>query len=488
VSEKVRVRFAPSPTGYLHVGGARTALFNWLFARHTGGEFILRIEDTDQARSTEASVEAIFEGMTWLGLDWDEGPGKEGPHAPYFQTQRLDTYQRYADQLLASGRAYKCYLTAEELEIKRNEAAAAGEQPRYNRAWCTDEIRAERGAAGKPFVLRFKAPDTGTIVVEDLVKGTVSFEALQMVDDFVLVKNDGIPTYNYAVVIDDATMGITHVLRGDDHLSNTPKQIAVYEALGLPVPKFGHIPMILGQDKTRLSKRHGATSVMQYDEDGYLSQAMVNYLVRLGWSHGDDELFTMQEMIDLFTVEGINKTASVFDNQKLEWVNAHYIKTIPTDELAKLARPFWEKAGLPLDGKSDAWLGAVANGLKERARTLVQLADGSRPFFPVPVEYDEAAVAKFLTPANKPMLEALRDRLVAVSADGWTDAGLEALFKGLAEELGLKLGGLIQPTRVAVTGKTASPGMYEVLVLMGRDLSIERLNHAIGLAAMQPQA
>lgn len=485
MSEKVRVRFAPSPTGYLHVGGARTALFNWLYARHTGGEFILRIEDTDQARSTEASVQAILDGMSWLGLDWDEGPGKEGPHAPYFQTQRLDSYWHYVNKLMEMGRAYKCYLTAEELETRRAEAAAAGAPPRYNRAWCTDELRAEREAQGAPFVIRFKAPDSGTIVVEDLVKGTVSFDATEMVDDFVLMKADGIPTYNYAVVIDDATMGMTHVLRGDDHLSNTPKQIAVYQALGLPVPKFGHIPMILGPDKTRLSKRHGATSVMQYYDDGYLSQALVNYLVRLGWSHGDQEIFTLQEMIDLFTVEGINKTASVFDNAKLEWLNAHYIKTIPTSELIALATPFLKKAGMDVESKSAQWLEKLANALKERSRTLVELASQAMTYDGGEIAYDPEAVAKFLTPANKPMLETLHQRLSALGE--WTEASLEPAFKELASELGVKLGGLIQPTRVAVTGKTASPGMYDVLVLLGRELSLKRLQHAIGLAAMQPQ-
>jgi glutamyl-tRNA synthetase len=370
--------------------------------------------------------------------------------------------------------------------VKRAEAAAAGEQPRYIRAWCTDAMRAERESQGLPFVLRFKAPDSGTIVVEDLVKGTVTFNTTEMVDDLVLVKNDGIPTYNYAVVIDDATMGITHVLRGDDHLSNTPKQIAIYEALGLPVPKFGHIPMILGPDKTRLSKRHGATSVIAYYDLGILPHALVNYLVRLGWSHGDQEIFTMQEMIDLFTVDGINKTASVFDHAKLEWLNAHYIKEMATDDLVAHMRPFWTKLGLPLEGRDAAWLGRLVNALKERSRTLVELADQSGTYFDLPVTYDEAASAKFLTAANAPMLTTLRDRLAALP--DWTDADLETLFKGLAEELGVKLGGLIQPTRVATTGKTASPGMYEVLMLLGRALSLSRLDHAIGLASMAPQA
>lgn len=483
MSDQVRVRFAPSPTGYLHVGGARTALFNWLLARHTGGSFILRIEDTDLARSTEASVQAIFDGMTWLGLDWDEGPGKEGPHAPYFQTQRLDTYREYTEKLFALGRAYRDYLTAEEREALRNEAAARGEQPRFKREWAelTEEKRAAYEAEGRPFAIRFKAPDTGTIVVEDLVHGTVTFDAAQMVDDFVIVKADGVPTYNFAVVIDDATMGITHVLRGDDHLSNTPKQIAIYEALGLPVPRFGHIPMILGPDKARLSKRHGATSVMQYAEEGYLPQAMVNYLVRLGWSHGDQEIFTLQEMIDLFEVDGINKTAAVFDNQKLEWLNAHYMMEMAPAELAELMKPYWEKAGLSVAGRDASWLAALVVSLQKRAKTLVQLAEQSRFAFPVELVYDEAAVAKFLTNENKPVLETLRDRLRAL--ESWDEAAMEEVFKGLAAERGLKLGAVIQPTRVAMTGSTASPGMYEVLALMGRDLAMQRFDRALGLVA-----
>jgi glutamyl-tRNA synthetase len=481
LSQPVRVRFAPSPTGYLHVGGARTALFNWLYARHTGGTFVLRIEDTDQARSTEASVTAILDGLNWLGLSWDEGPGKEGPHAPYFQTQRLDTYKAHADKLVAAGRAYRCYLSTEDIEKKRAEQSNAGIQPRYDRAWSQLDpaTRAAYEAEGRPSVLRFKAPDGGSIVVDDLIHGPVSFEAIQMVDDFVLVKTDGIPTYNFAVVVDDATMGITHVLRGDDHLSNTPKQIALYEALGLPLPRFGHIPMILGADKARLSKRHGATSVMQYADDGFLPEALANYLVRLGWSHGDQEIFSMEEMIQAFDVPGINKTAAVFDTAKLEWLNAHYLKTNAPESVLALLEPRWKALGFPYESWEPARRIQLVKALVERSRTLVQLAESSRFFFPVPIQWEAEATAKFLTPAQKPILEALLQPLTGL--EQWDHDGLESVFKGLAGELGLKLGAVIQPARVAVTGSTASPGMYETLAIMGRELTLGRLHQAIAL-------
>jgi glutamyl-tRNA synthetase len=465
MAEQVRVRFAPSPTGYLHVGGARTALFNWLLARHTGGVFVLRIEDTDLARSTEEAVNAIFAGMKWLGLDWDEGPGAKEPHAPYFQTQRLEIYNKYVQQLLASGRAYKCWMTPEQLEAKRNEATAA---PQFE-------------APGQPFVIRFKAPDSGMIVVDDIVHGTVNFDAKEMVDDFVIVKKDGIPTYNFAVVIDDATMDITHVLRGDDHLSNTPKQVALYQALGLPTPRFGHIPMILGPDKVKLSKRHGAVAVTQYEDEGFLPHALVNYLVRLGWSHGDQEIFTLQEMIDAFSTDALNKTAAVFDIQKLRWLNAHYIKSSSAGDLVPLMRKHWDNLGLDHAARPQPWLEFAVKTLQERAQTLVELAKGSRVYFDVKIDYDPAAVAKQLTPENRELLKELRGRLEALA--GWDQAALEPVFKGFAEEKGLKLGGVIQPTRVAVTGSTASAGMYEVLELVGREASLRRMADAIALQA-----
>jgi glutamyl-tRNA synthetase len=462
------------------VGGARTALFNWLFARKHGGVFILRVEDTDQARSTDESVDAIFEGMRWLDLAWDEGPGAAEPHAPYFQTERLDIYNAYADKLMAAGRAYRSYLTKEELAAKRAEQEARGEHPHYERSWSDldDATRARYEAEGRPFVVRFKAPDAGTIVVKDVLRGDVSFDAAQMVDDFVLIKNDGIPTYNYAVVIDDATMDVTHVIRGDDHLSNTPKQIAVFEALGLPVPVFCHLPMILGADKSKLSKRHGTTSVQLFRDQGFLPEALINYLVRLGWSHGDQEYFTREEMIEKFSLEALNKSAAVFDFAKLEAMNMQYIKEADRDRLVALVTPRWEAMGLPVAGRDRAWLHGVIKTLQERSRTLVQLAEGAKPFFDVPLAYDPAAVEKQLGPDSLAHLAALRAPLAAL--EPWDEASLEALFKGYAEEKGAKLGQVIQPMRVAMTGKTASPGMYEVLALLGRELTLRRLDAAVG--------
>ncbi len=476
MADRVRVRFAPSPTGYLHVGGARTALFNWLFARKHGGVFILRIEDTDQARSTEASVDAIFEGMRWLDLSWDEGPGAAEPHAPYFQTERLPIYNTYAEQLLAADRAYRCYLTAEELAAKREEQSARGEQPHYDRSWSEAKTATLTDAekASMRHVIRFRAPAGGTIVVKDVLRGDVSFDSATMVEDYVLIKGDGVPTYNYAVVIDDATMDVTHVIRGDDHLSNTPKQIAVYEALGLPVPIFCHLPMILGADKSKLSKRHGTTSVQKFRDDGFLPEALINYLVRLGWSHGDQEYFTRAEMIENFSLEALNKSAAVFDFAKLEAMNMQYLKEADRDRLVELLAPRWATLGLSIEGRDRAWLHKVVDTLVERSRTLVQLAEGALFYFDVPLAYDPAAVEKQLTNDGLAHLGALRGRLAALGT--WDETSLEALFKAYAEEKGAKLGQVIQPMRVAMTGRTNSPGMYEVLALLGPDLSLRRLD------------
>ena len=479
MADRVRVRFAPSPTGYLHVGGARTALFNWLFARKHGGVFILRVEDTDQARSTEESVTAIFDGMRWLGLSWDEGPGAAEPHAPYFQTQRLAIYNAYAEKLIAAGRAYRCYLTAEELAANREEQTRRGEQPHYERSWSEAKSArlSEAERAGMRHVIRFRAPAGGTIVVQDVLRGDVSFDVATMVEDYVLVKGDGVPTYNFAVVIDDATMDVTHVIRGDDHLSNTPKQIAVYEALGLPVPIFCHLPMILGADKSKLSKRHGTTSVQKFADDGFLPEALVNYLVRLGWSHGDQEYFTREEMIEKFSLEALNKSAAVFDFAKLEAMNMQYIKEADRDRLVTLLTPRWQAMGIEVAGRDRAWLHGVLETLVERSRTLVQLAEGARFYFDLPLVYDPAAVEKQLTPEGLAHLAGLRERLAALAA--WDVTALEALFKAYAEEKGAKLGQVIQPMRVAMTGKTTSPGMYEVLALLGRDLALARLDAAL---------
>lgn len=483
MESRVRVRFAPSPTGYLHVGGARTALFNWLFAKKLGGTFILRVEDTDLARSTDESVDAIFAGMRWLDLGWDEGPGAAEPHAPYFQTQRLDIYQKYAAELIANDRAFRCYLDKDELAAKRAEQEARGERPHYLREWSAidDETRAGYEAEGRKFVVRFKSPGTGTIIVNDVLRGEVTFDIAVNVEDYVLIKNDGVPTYNYAVVIDDATMDVTHVIRGDDHLSNTPKQVAIFEALSLPVPIFCHLPMILGADKSKLSKRHGTTSVQKFEHDGFLPEALINYLVRLGWSHGDQEFFTRQEMIDLFSLEALNKSAAVFDFAKLEAVNGQYIRDAAAERLLGLMKPRWEAAGLNLAGKSDAWLIGVIDTLRERSKTLVQMVDGSRFYFDGAVAFDEAAVGKHLTDEGRGTLRQLRDHLAA--GDDWSAAGLQAALEAFSATNDVKMGKISQPARVALTGKAASPGMYEMLALVGKDLTLKRFDEALGLAA-----
>ncbi|HEY9897706.1 MAG TPA: glutamate--tRNA ligase [Pantanalinema sp.] len=474
----IRVRFAPSPTGYLHLGGARTALFNWLLARNMGGTFVLRIEDTDVARSTEQSVQAILDGMTWLGLNWDEGPGVGGPYAPYFQMERLDTYRRYAEQLVNEGHAYHCFCTKDELDAMRAEAQAKGEGFLY-RGRCRNllpEIAQRLREEGRTPVLRFKAPVEGQTVVEDLIHGDVTFQNA-IFDDFVLVKADGVPTYNYAVVIDDATMAITHVLRGDDHLSNTPKQLMIYQALGLTPPRFGHIPMILGSDRTRLSKRHGATSVMAYHDEGYLPEAMLNYLARLGWAHGDDEVFSLEDLIAKFNVKGINNTAAVFDQAKLDWLNGVWMRQLPSELLAERLKPRWQERGWLKERHTDAWLKSLVDLLKERARTLEELVTYSIFFFDTAIPYNEEAVAKFLTLENRPIIEALAERLPL--AQPWDQATIEGVFRDLAIERGVKAGAVIQPARVALAGTNVSPGMFETAYLMGPELCAERLRAAL---------
>ena len=379
---EIRLRFAPSPTGFLHIGGARTALFNWLLARKEKGKFILRIEDTDVARSTKESVDAILEGMTWLGLDWDEGP--------FYQSDNFPLYREYVEKLLAAGKAYKCYCTPEELDRKRELAISEGRKPKYD-GTCRD-LKEDR--PGAPFVVRFRAPLEGTTAFDDLIKGRISFQNEEL-DDLIIQRTDGTPTYNFTVVIDDVSMGITTVIRGDDHVNNTPRQILLYEALGSPVPKFAHVPMILGADKSRLSKRHGATSVMAYRDMGFLPEAMVNYLVRLGWSHGDEEIFTLDELIDKFTIEAVGRSAGVFNPEKLLWLNAHYIKTGDPERLAGLLLPFLPERGVDVTGGPD--LTAVVRTLQDRSRTMLEMADGTVFYYTSDFEYDEKSVAKFLT-------------------------------------------------------------------------------------------
>ena len=466
MSDGVRVRFAPSPTGHLHVGGARTALFNWLFARHHGGRFILRIEDTDRSRSTDANLDLIVDALRWLELDWDEGP----PATGYRQTERFELYRAHAERLVAAGRAYYCDCPPVQLEAERKAAEARKETFRYS-----GRCRERALAAG---ALRLRIPDAGATVVQDLVNGAVEFDHRQL-DDWILVRTDGTPTYNFCVVVDDVDMRISHVIRGNDHLSNTPKQVLCYEALGYPVPVFAHVSLILGPDRGRLSKRHGATSVQAYREGGILPDAMVNYLVRLGWSHGDQEIFTRAELIERFDIKDVSASGAVFDQAKLEWLSQEYIKRSDGARLAALVRPFLAEAGLT--APDDARLAAMLETLRARAKTLREMVEVGRFYFERPAGYDEAARAKLFTPAGAERLGMLIKRLQAV--EPFTAAALEALYRELVAALGLKLVDLAQLTRLAVTGRTASPPLFDVLALLGRDEVLARMRAARAAAA-----
>ena len=466
MTEKVRVRFAPSPTGFLHIGGARTALFNWLYARNNQGTFILRIEDTDRTRSTDEYIDAIIGGMKWLGLDWDEGP--------FRQTDRFDIYRKYIDRLLKEGRAYYCYCSAEDLEERRKLAIATGRPVKYD-GRCR---HLKEPVPGVIPAVRFMMPHEGHTVVDDLIRGKVVFENVQL-DDLIILRSDGTPTYNLTVVVDDVDMRITHVIRGDDHLNNTPKQIQLYRAFGYNIPKFAHLPMILGSDKTRLSKRHGATSVMAYYEMGYLPGALLNYLVRLGWSYGDQEVFTMDELVKYFSFENVGKAAAVFNPEKLLWLNTQYIINSPSENLAELVIPFLVKEKIISEGQEldTPWLIRAINTLKERAKTLVELAKSLRYYVAEMVEYDEKAKAKFLNEKSLPYITDLRDGLL--SLDDFSRHQIEIVFKSVVDKYGIKLGALAQPVRVAITGGTESPGIFDVLEVVGREKTLRRLEMAI---------
>jgi glutamyl-tRNA synthetase len=470
MAEPVRVRFAPSPTGHLHVGGARTALFNWLFARHAGGVFLLRIEDTDRSRSTDESIRQILEAMSWLGLAWDpEGPEDDGTWRGYYrQTSRLEIYRAHAERLLAEGKAYRCYCSPEELEARRAEAQARGETFRYD-----GRCRAAPPRPGVPAALRLRIPDEGVTVVPDLIHGEVRFDHATL-DDWVLVRSDGTPTYNFCVVVDDVTTKITHVIRGNDHLSNTPKQILCYEAFGYPLPVFAHIPMILGADRARLSKRHGAASLLAFRDEGFLSEAMLNYLARLGWAHGDQELFTPEELVRLFDIRNVGAAAAIFDRTKLEWVNGQWLQRLGADVAPRL-RPFVERLGV-ID-PPEPLLRAAARSLSVRATTLVAMAEQARFYFEPPAEYDPTAAGKLFTAAARPRLERLLRRLETL--EPWDEATLEGAGRQLAGELGAKLVDLAQPVRLALTGRTASPPVFAVMADLGRDETLRRLRRAM---------
>lgn len=473
----IRVRFAPSPTGYLHVGGARTALFNWLFARRTGGVFILRIEDTDVERSSTDMVTGILDSMRWLGLDWNEGPGVGGPHAPYFQTERLDLYRRAAQDLLASGHAYRCYCKPDELKAKREAAQAAGSAWTYDRT-CRNlsaDDRAARDAAGIPSAVRFLVPD-GRTAFHDLVHGDIDFDNAT-IEDFVVRRSDGFPTYHLSVVVDDVAMQITHVVRGDDHISNTPKQVLLYRAMNASVPEFAHVPLIMGPDKKRLSKRHGATSVGEYETQGYLPEAMVNFLALLGWSPGSDqELFTREELIARFSLEKISGGNAVFNPEKLDWFNQQHIMRLPGTEILARIRAELTSAGLLDAAMADPAHTALAIDLvKPRAKKLADIVPQLRPFLTDAIDRDPAAVAKHLSaPDLGAHLAAWRDRLSTVAP--FDPATIESALRTLADERGIKAGTLIHATRVAVTGQAVSPGLFDVLALVGRDRVLKRLH------------
>ena len=462
----VRVRFAPSPTGHLHIGGARTALFNYLYAKHNKGTFILRIEDTDRTRSTEEYIDAIIEGMKWLDLDWDEGP--------YRQTDRFDVYRRYTEKLLNEGKAYYCYCLPEELEQRRQEALVQGKSPKYD-GRCRN---LQDPIPGKNPAVRFRMPQEGEIAVNDLIKGKTVFDNACL-DDLIIMRSDGTPTYNFTVVVDDVDMNITHVIRGDDHLNNTPKQIHIYNALGYEVPLFAHLPMILGADKTRLSKRHGAVSVMAYKEMGYLPDALVNYLVRLGWSYGDQEIFTRDELIQYFSFDKVGKSAAVFNPEKLLWLNSQYIINSSAEELAEMVVPFLIREKVISEGQTldKEWLSKAIDTQKERSRTLIELANSLRYYISEDVEYNEKAKIKFLNEKSLPYLIELKDSLVSIS--DFSASEIEKVFTSIIEKHGIKLGNLAQPVRVAMTGKTESPGIFEVIEIAGKEKTLKRLEKAI---------
>jgi glutamyl-tRNA synthetase len=468
----VVTRFAPSPTGYLHVGGARTALFSWLHARQHGGRFILRVEDTDRERSTEAATQAILEGMRWLGLDCDAGP--------YFQSERGPRYREVIDTWLANGLAYRCYRTREELDELREAQRARGEKPRYDGYWRDND---ETPPADVTPCIRFRNPLEGEVVFHDRVRGRVAVSNSEL-DDLVIRRSDGSPTYNFCVVVDDYDMGVTDVVRGDDHISNTPRQINMLRALGVEPPRYAHVPMILGSDGKRLSKRHGAVSVMQYADAGYLPEALLNYLVRLGWAHGDQEVFSRDEMLAHFDLTAVTPSASTFNPQKLLWLNQQYLKTLEADDIAGRLVPYLERAGLDPGQGPD--LTRLVESQRERSSTLVDLVESSRFLFQDFAEWDEKAWRKHLGADAAAPLEAVRARLAAVvEPDQWHAEALHGEILAVAEAQALKMGKVAQPIRVAVAGTAVSPPIDLTLEMLGQDRTLARLDRAIGIASSQ---
>ncbi|MBU2878457.1 MULTISPECIES: glutamate--tRNA ligase [Alteromonadaceae] len=458
----VITRFAPSPTGYLHVGGARTALYSWLYAKSKGGKFVLRIEDTDIERSTQSAIDAILEGMDWLGLDYDDGP--------YYQTKRFDRYKELIEQLLSEGKAYKCFMSSAELDDIREKQMAAGEKPRYPGTWRDRTDHPE----GQPFAIRFKNPLEGKVVINDHIRGKIEIANAEL-DDLIIQRSDGTPTYNFCVVVDDWDMGISHVVRGEDHINNTPRQINILKALDAPVPEYAHVSMILGDDGKKLSKRHGAVGVMQYRDDGYLPQALLNYLVRLGWSHGDQEIFSKQEMIELFDLDSIGQSASAFNTEKLIWLNQHYIKTLPANEVAEHARWHFEQQNIDLSNGPK--LEAVIEAQADRVKNLVELAQISRYFYEEYEEFDANAAKKHLRPVAKEALLLVKEKLSNI--DDWTPVSIQNAINDTAQELEIGMGKVGMPLRVAVTGAGNSPSLDVTLNLLKPEQIAQRIDKAL---------
>lgn len=460
---KIKTRFAPSPTGYLHVGGARTALYSWLFARHHGGEFVLRIEDTDIERSTPEAIEAIMDGMNWLSLEWDEGP--------YFQTKRFDRYNAAIDEMLAAGTAYKCYCSKERLDALREEQMANNDKPRYD-GRCRHDTH--QHAADEPCVVRFANPQEGSVIFDDQIRGPIEFSN-QELDDLIIRRTDGTPTYNFCVVVDDWDMEITHVIRGEDHINNTPRQINILKALNAPVPLYGHVSMINGDDGKKLSKRHGAVSVMQYRDDGYLPEALLNYLVRLGWAHGDQEIFTRAEMIELFALNAVSKSASAFNTEKLQWLNHHYINHLPPEYVATQLQ--WHIEQENIDTRTGPQLSELVKLLGERCKTLKEMAQTCRYFYEEFSEFDADAAKKHLRPVARQPLEVVRDKLAAIAE--WDTENVHQAIQATADELEVGMGKVGMPLRVAVTGGGQSPGLDVTVHAIGKQRSIERITKAL---------
>jgi glutamyl-tRNA synthetase len=475
-----RVRFAPSPTGYLHIGGARTALFNYLFAKHTGGKFILRIEDTDKERSTQASLTEILEALKWLGLDWDEGPGKGGDESLYFQTKRLPIYHKFADKLLSEGKAYKCFCTKEELDAARKQAEASKTAFKYSgkcRNLTAEEVK-KNEAAGKPFTVRLKVEQTGEIIVNDIVRGEVRVQNATL-DDMIILRADKMPIYNFVVVVDDAEMGITHVIRGEDHLSNTPKQIHMYNALGFPIPQFAHIPLILGQDKSKLSKRHGEVAVLKYREKGYLPEAMINYLAMLGWSpEGTEDILTMEQIIEKFTLERVHKAGAMFDNAKLQHINGVYIRKMGLDELTEKCLPYLKASGMADDPTDKNYVKKITGLQQEKLKTLAEISDLSVYFFKddYPMT-DEAKKTWEKNAADRGKVLEIFKKII--EEEGVDKAKVEERLRRDAEAAGIKPKVYMHVIRVALTGSTMGPGLFDIAEALGKEKTLARINKSI---------